>query len=281
MNKRKGHQENAGYRPNDRWSKCDICGGDFRLSDLKETWDGKMACKHDWEPRQELEPAYRSGESMGTGVALPGVGIFGEDQLQISGVSPAGTEYELLNYYFVDETADNDDDTTDVDKTDDTSHVIPSGTNNNDLTEITPDTDPEATMSGTVSSINYDNAEPNLSSDLTADGTGTEAEVTALWEAVKIDYTGQFAVPTRSFTADLTGVADVEITETGIIRNLIAYSPSKAAFIAENGTAFLFMANPATPTEFQFAHLAAGSGHIIDYAGTYGIIIGDEATWTA
>jgi len=31
---------------------CDICGFKYKMSELKETWDGYMACSQDWNPRQ-------------------------------------------------------------------------------------------------------------------------------------------------------------------------------------------------------------------------------------
>lgn len=30
---------------------CDVCGFDYKLSQLRKRWDGAMVCKADWEPR--------------------------------------------------------------------------------------------------------------------------------------------------------------------------------------------------------------------------------------
>ena len=30
---------------------CDICGCEFKSSQLKEQWDGLMVCRDDWSPR--------------------------------------------------------------------------------------------------------------------------------------------------------------------------------------------------------------------------------------
>lgn len=30
---------------------CDVCGFDYKGSQLKKRWDGAMVCAEDWEPR--------------------------------------------------------------------------------------------------------------------------------------------------------------------------------------------------------------------------------------
>lgn len=30
---------------------CDVCGFDYKQSQLRKRWDGAMVCKADWEPR--------------------------------------------------------------------------------------------------------------------------------------------------------------------------------------------------------------------------------------
>ena len=97
MNRKIGHEPNAGYRLNDRWSVCDVCGRDFRVSRLKETWDGNFVCPADWEPRHKQELANRSGEASGTGVGVSGAGgTFGIDQLNIYGLPGTDSVYNSL-----------------------------------------------------------------------------------------------------------------------------------------------------------------------------------------
>lgn len=40
------------YAPGDWNVICDRCGFKYKASQMKETWDGLMVCKKDWEPRQ-------------------------------------------------------------------------------------------------------------------------------------------------------------------------------------------------------------------------------------
>lgn len=47
-----GHSRNPGYEPGNYWAECDRCGFDFRIKELKKTWDGLLVCDKDWEPRQ-------------------------------------------------------------------------------------------------------------------------------------------------------------------------------------------------------------------------------------
>ena len=39
------------YIPGDFWRICDRCGGKFRQSETRKTWDGFWVCLSDWEPR--------------------------------------------------------------------------------------------------------------------------------------------------------------------------------------------------------------------------------------
>ena len=34
---------------------CDVCGFRFKAEELDARWDGVMACKKDWEPRNSLD----------------------------------------------------------------------------------------------------------------------------------------------------------------------------------------------------------------------------------
>lgn len=45
------HGPNPGWRPGDYWMVCDICGFDYRRSQMKQRWDGLWVCGADWEPR--------------------------------------------------------------------------------------------------------------------------------------------------------------------------------------------------------------------------------------
>ena len=45
------HTSNPGYKPGDYWMVCDLCGFDYRRSQMKQTWDGKWVCREDWEPK--------------------------------------------------------------------------------------------------------------------------------------------------------------------------------------------------------------------------------------
>lgn len=39
------------YIKGDHWMVCEICGFNFRRSQMKETWDGLWVCEADWEPK--------------------------------------------------------------------------------------------------------------------------------------------------------------------------------------------------------------------------------------
>ena len=45
------HTSPSHYIPMDHWVVCDSCGFDIRSSDIRETWDGRLVCPSDWEPR--------------------------------------------------------------------------------------------------------------------------------------------------------------------------------------------------------------------------------------
>lgn len=46
------HPRNPGFQPGNYWAECDRCGVDYRIQDLRKTWDGLLVCENDWEPRQ-------------------------------------------------------------------------------------------------------------------------------------------------------------------------------------------------------------------------------------
>ena len=43
---------NSYYKPGDWNAICDICGFEYKASELRKQWDGIMACPKDWTPRQ-------------------------------------------------------------------------------------------------------------------------------------------------------------------------------------------------------------------------------------
>ena len=45
------HTPGCGYQPMNHWVVCDSCGFDIRAEDIKETWDHRLVCPSDWEPR--------------------------------------------------------------------------------------------------------------------------------------------------------------------------------------------------------------------------------------
>jgi len=40
------------YDKGDWKALCDVCGREYKASQLTKRWDGLMCCRHDWEPRQ-------------------------------------------------------------------------------------------------------------------------------------------------------------------------------------------------------------------------------------
>lgn len=37
---------------NGEWNAiCDVCGREYKASELQQRWDGMMCCHQDWEPR--------------------------------------------------------------------------------------------------------------------------------------------------------------------------------------------------------------------------------------
>lgn len=47
--------KNPGYEPGNHWVICDICGVAYRNKEMRETWDNKIVCRHDYEPRHPQE----------------------------------------------------------------------------------------------------------------------------------------------------------------------------------------------------------------------------------
>jgi len=38
------------YKHGDRNAICDLCGFEYKLSQLRKRWDGLLVCRKDWEP---------------------------------------------------------------------------------------------------------------------------------------------------------------------------------------------------------------------------------------
>ena len=49
------HSRDPGWEPNNHWVVCDLCGKDVRSFDAMQTWDNKVVCPNDWEPRHEQD----------------------------------------------------------------------------------------------------------------------------------------------------------------------------------------------------------------------------------
>lgn len=45
------HPRNAGWRRGDHWICCDVCGFDYRASQIRIRWDGMAVCPQDYEER--------------------------------------------------------------------------------------------------------------------------------------------------------------------------------------------------------------------------------------
>lgn len=45
------HPRSPGFQPGNYWAVCDRCGFDYRIRELRMTWDGLLVCEKDWEPR--------------------------------------------------------------------------------------------------------------------------------------------------------------------------------------------------------------------------------------
>ena len=53
--KRGKHTRNPGWESGNHWVSCDLCGCDIRSADAMQTWDHKIVCPDDWEPRHEQD----------------------------------------------------------------------------------------------------------------------------------------------------------------------------------------------------------------------------------
>ena len=49
------HPRDPGFQSGENWVECDVCGMDFRASEVKWRWDGLLVCEEDWEPRHQQD----------------------------------------------------------------------------------------------------------------------------------------------------------------------------------------------------------------------------------
>lgn len=45
------HGPNPGFKPGDYWMVCDVCGFDYRRSEMSQRWDRLWVCKKDYETK--------------------------------------------------------------------------------------------------------------------------------------------------------------------------------------------------------------------------------------
>lgn len=65
------HPRNAGYIKGDYWMRCDVCGFDFRFSQMRERWDGLWVCSDDYEERHPQEYVKGIGDFQAVPFARP------------------------------------------------------------------------------------------------------------------------------------------------------------------------------------------------------------------
>ncbi|GAF77397.1 unnamed protein product, partial [marine sediment metagenome] len=72
MSIRETHRSDGdGFIPGDWWLVCDVCGFDYRSSDMKERWDHAMVCTECWEKRNEQEGVRGIAEKIAVPIARP------------------------------------------------------------------------------------------------------------------------------------------------------------------------------------------------------------------
>lgn len=59
------------YCPGDYYLICDVCGFQFRRSEMRERWDKAMVCRKDWEPQHPQEFLRGRADRIGVPVARP------------------------------------------------------------------------------------------------------------------------------------------------------------------------------------------------------------------
>jgi len=76
------------YIAGDYYLVCDVCGRDFRRSEMRQRWDNAWVCQADWEPRHPQEGVRGIPEKVKVPIARPvptivtiGVGDVTQDDL--------------------------------------------------------------------------------------------------------------------------------------------------------------------------------------------------------
>ena len=95
----RGHGLNPGYQPGNNWDTCDRCGFEFRVSKMKQEWNGLSVCKDCWDPRHpqdflRIDPEQIVADQVGTEDTTANatyVTDTGTDALAIAGLAKAGT----------------------------------------------------------------------------------------------------------------------------------------------------------------------------------------------
>lgn len=59
------------YAPGDYNAVCDVCGWEYKRSQMKKRWDGALCCDQDWEPRHPLDSLKARPERQGVKDARP------------------------------------------------------------------------------------------------------------------------------------------------------------------------------------------------------------------
>lgn len=49
------HSRNPGFDGGNHWVVCDVCGMDFRSSEVRQRWDGAVVCDADYETRHQQD----------------------------------------------------------------------------------------------------------------------------------------------------------------------------------------------------------------------------------
>jgi hypothetical protein len=49
------HGKNPGWESGNHWVVCDVCGFEYRQSEMRKRWDGLITCRFDWEIRHPQE----------------------------------------------------------------------------------------------------------------------------------------------------------------------------------------------------------------------------------
>jgi len=81
------HSLNPGYIPGDYWMVCDVCGFDYRWSQMRKRWDGAWVCAKDWEPHNPQDFVKARKEKIAVPVARPSqVDFTNSTTLAVAGV---------------------------------------------------------------------------------------------------------------------------------------------------------------------------------------------------